>query len=91
MKRKRKSQKTRDRHARNYAECIISVHLRNCEDQGSEQLRLLFYFASKSRYNFLYKGFESDRFLNCTVICCKVEKLIAGNDFLGIINMNKFK
>ena len=39
MKRKRKSQKTRDRHARNYAECIISVHLRNCEKQGSEQLR----------------------------------------------------
>ena len=39
MKRKRKSQKTRDKLARNYAECIISVHLRNCEEQGSEQLR----------------------------------------------------
>ena len=39
MKRKRKSQKNRGRHARNYAECIISVHLRNCEEQGSEQLQ----------------------------------------------------
>lgn len=42
MKRKRKSQKTRDWCVRNYVECIISVHPCNCEEQRFEQSQIEF-------------------------------------------------
>ena len=55
---KRRPQKTRDRSAGNYAECINPVHHRSCGEQGSEQLQILIVIRWAFGYNIDISGVE---------------------------------